>query len=47
MTMKMTKGTRLGCRREPGTLGVCWEADAEEGWLATEEERKRRGRACM
>jgi hypothetical protein len=27
--------------RELGTLGVCWEADVDEGRLATEEERER------
>jgi len=27
--------------REPGTLGVGWEAEVEEGRLATEEERER------
>jgi hypothetical protein len=27
--------------REVGTLGACWEADVEEGRLATEEERER------
>ena len=27
--------------REPGTLGVGWEAEGEEGRLATEEERER------
>jgi hypothetical protein len=27
--------------RELGTLGGCWEADVEEGRLATEEERER------